>query len=187
MAPWSTIHFSAPLFFQPVKFFPLKRETHPLCGCACATITAPNNTAAARMASIFFTVKPPSPLARESEDLVERNLSQIQRSSSLFVLSPGSLARWFDSQPPVGLACFHVTDAQLRQVDRIALINLLQRKVRVIYFVLPRRHVFRIIRRGSDDRASLPNPHAKFLRGRLIVRVAEAMADASALDRMPNK
>src|SRR6267142_2883347 len=78
MVPCSTIHFSPPLFFQPVRSFPLNRETHSLGGRAFATTTAATNIAAARNAPILLTGKPPSLLVEESEGLVGRNLSQIQ-------------------------------------------------------------------------------------------------------------
>src|SRR6266850_3845656 len=84
MVPCSTIHFSPPLFFQPVRSFPLNRETHSLGGRAFATTTAATNIAAARNAPILLTANPPSLLVEESEGLVGRNLSQIQHRPRLF-------------------------------------------------------------------------------------------------------
>src|SRR5260370_28139127 len=79
---------------------------------------------------------------------------------------------------PVHFTGFQVADAQLRQVARIALINLLHGKIRVIHLVLPCRHVFRIVGRGSNHWTSLSHAHAEFPRGGLINRVAEAMRQA---------
>src|ERR1700687_3236036 len=146
MVPCSTTHFSSPLFFQPVRSFPLKRETHPLCGGAFATAATPRNIAAARKAPILFTAKPPSLLLEESEGLVGRNLSQIQRRPRLFPPVPSvSATAWLISNPPVSLPGFQVADAQLRQVAGIALIDLLKRKIVVPHLVLPRFHVFGIV------------------------------------------
>src|SRR5260370_8310452 len=49
---------------------------------------------------------------------------------------------------PVHFTGFQVADAQLRQVARIALINLLHGKIRVIHLVLPSLHAFPNIVRG---------------------------------------
>jgi len=65
------------LFFQPVKSFPLKRETQPLDGGTRAAPAMPRNSNAGRIAPIPFKVRLPVRL-RESEGLAERNLSQIQ-------------------------------------------------------------------------------------------------------------
>src|SRR5882762_6590766 len=78
MVPCSTIHFSPPLFFHPVRSFPLNRETHSLRGGAFATTAVATNIAAARNVPILLTGKPPPLLFEESEGLVGRNLSQIQ-------------------------------------------------------------------------------------------------------------
>src|SRR6267143_6538541 len=107
MVPRSTTHFSSPLFFQPVRSFPLKREIHPPFGGAFATTATPRNTAAATKAPILFTVKSPSLLTEKSQGLAGRNLSQIQRSLRLFpsitlsfreCLACIPSARWF---PPL--------------------------------------------------------------------------------------
>src|SRR5437667_3094646 len=100
---------------------------------------------------------------------------------------PSLRSRRFDSHPSVRLARLQVADAQLRQIARVALINLFHGKVRVVHFVLSRGHIFGIIGRGGDHRTSLLNAHAEFPGGRLIIRIAETMADAAALDGMTNK
>src|SRR5713226_5790308 len=94
---------------------------------------------------------------------------------------------WFVPDSAVDFPRFQVADAQSRQILLIALIYLLHGKIRVIKLILPCRHAFRIIRRGSDHRTSLSNAHAEFPRGWLIICVAEATSDASTLDRMADK
>src|SRR6266704_5490289 len=101
---------------------------------------------------------------------------------------PPVSSNWrFVTNPSVHFTGFQIADAQLRQVARIALRNLLHGKIRVIHLVLPCRHVLRIVGRGSNHRTSLSNAHAEFPRGGLIICVAEAMRDACAFHRVPNK
>src|SRR5947208_9848636 len=59
IVPCSTIHFSSPFFFQPLKSFPLKRATQPLARGAWAAAPSPKNKTAAKMPLHFFTAKPP--------------------------------------------------------------------------------------------------------------------------------
>src|SRR5260370_24451023 len=107
-----------------------------------------------------------------------RNFSQ---HLACFLPCPPVSSTWrFVTNAPVHSSRFQVADAQLRQVARIALINLLHGKVRVVHLVLPCRHVLRIVGRGSNHWTSLSNAHAEFPRGGLIIRVAEAMRDACA-------
>src|SRR5712691_13359570 len=91
------------------------------------------------------------------------------------------------SDLPADFAAWQVADAKLRQIVGVALIDLLQRKVRVFEFELAGRHIFRVICRGSSHRTSLSNAHPELSRGRLVIRVAEAMPDARALYRVPDE
>src|SRR5260370_37167377 len=87
------------------------------------------------------------------------------------------------TNPPVHFSRFQVADAQLRQVARIALINLLHGKVRVVHLVLPCRHVLRIVGRGSNHWTSLSNAHAEFPRGGLLISLTEPIPEAVAVHR----
>src|SRR6267143_1990064 len=102
---------AASAFIQPVRSFPLKRETHPPCGGAFATTATTTSTTEARKAPILLTVKSPSLLIEKSEGLAGRNLSQIQRSTCLFPSIALSFseclacilsARWFPPLPDRG-------------------------------------------------------------------------------------
>src|SRR5260370_3143995 len=170
MVPCSTTHFSAPLFFQPVKSFPLKRETHPLCTEDCATTAAPNNTAAARIAPILFTVGTSISAYARIRGLGRKklttNMMELQPVPSF---GPVALRRRLDSHSSIRLARFQVSYAKLRQVALVALINLLQREIRVIDFVLPRHHVFRVIRPVTNSQASLLNAQPEFPPSGLII------------------
>src|SRR6267154_4722304 len=129
MVSRSTTHFSSPLFFQPVRSFPLKRETHAPCGGAFATTATPRNTAAAKKALILFTVKSPSLLWKNHRAWPEETYHRFSGASACFLQLPlASGNAWFVSHRPVGFPRFKIADAQPRQILVIALINLLQRK-----------------------------------------------------------
>src|SRR6267378_5282035 len=59
MVPCSTTHFSAPLFIQPIKSFPLNNGTHTSSGRACALETSDRSSTTARRAPIPFTLISP--------------------------------------------------------------------------------------------------------------------------------
>src|SRR5882724_2597910 len=134
MVPCSTIHFSSPLFFHPVRSFPLKRETHSLCGGAFATTAATTSIAAARNAPILLTGKPPSLLLKNQRVRSGETYHKFNGDLACFLPLPSVSARGrFVTKSAIGFARLQIPDAQLRQVAGIALINLLHRQILVTH------------------------------------------------------
>src|SRR5216683_2463350 len=111
MVPCSTTHFSSPFFFQPVKSFSLKRDTHPLSGGALATTATPRNIAAARKAPILLTVKPPSCLLKNLRVWSEETYHRFSGDPAWFLQLPRFSERTVCNQcarslpPPPGRGC----------------------------------------------------------------------------------
>jgi len=128
----------APLFFQPVKSFPLKRDTQALFGqdWIAPQITSSNSTAAARnrlpvcpsKTSIYACARSRGAWAKE-------NYSQIQRSSSpVSFAHPMVIARVVDSIRPFVSQASKSRIPQLRQVAGSALENLFHEGDRAFNF-----------------------------------------------------
>src|SRR5580704_1715087 len=87
----------------------------------------------------------------------------------------------FVADAPVLLAGFQGADAQLRQVAGIALIDLLERKILTLNFMLPRFHLFRIIGGGRGYVTAGAHTNPELSGRRFIVGVIEAMSDAGTV------
>src|SRR5437879_13741218 len=72
MVPCSTTHFSAPLFFQPVKSFPLNSDTHASCGGASAAAPNPSSN---KTGAIPLVAIPPFPPGKASHYSVAKKVT----------------------------------------------------------------------------------------------------------------
>src|SRR4029077_10856116 len=99
----------------------------------------------------------------------------------------GSVGGRLVAQAAIFLARGQVANAESRQVLFVALKNLHHRQVLILNLVLSGLHIFRVIVRGGDDRASLPHADAKLRGSRLVICIAKAVSDASAVDKMTDK
>src|SRR5882757_2160741 len=134
MVPRSTTHFSFPLFFHPVKSFPLNSGTHALLGGTCAAIAPARNTAAARIAPILLTGKAPLLFLKKRRVWAEETYHSFGGEPSCFLplLQALAIGR-FDSQPPIGFPGDQIANAQFCQILLVTLIDLLQREVGIIH------------------------------------------------------
>src|SRR5215831_5927782 len=98
-----------------------------------------------------------------------------------------SRVHWLVGEPAIDFTCGKVADAQLREIIRIALINLFHRKVRLLHLVLAGRHAFGFIYISAHDRAALLHANAKFAGRWLVVFITEAMTDACAIHYVVNE
>ncbi len=83
---------------------------------------------------------------------------------------------------PGGFAGLKIMEAEFREVVQVALIELLEWRVRILHFIVAARHVFGIVIRVGDQRTSLrADADTKLSRGGFVVGIREAAADAGAV------
>ena len=89
------------------------------------------------------------------------------------------------AQATVFLASLEIANAQLGQIGRIALIDLLHWQVAIFYIVIAKLQIFRFVHsRGDYSAAFFYDPNPEFQCGGFVVRIEEAVLYARSIDQV---
>src|SRR5208282_4878279 len=95
--------------------------------------------------------------------------ARLPHSKALRILRVEGVIYRMVAQAAVLFVFGQVSDADLRKIGSFALVNLFYGKIFLLDVVGAILHVFAVVGRGGNYRASFVDTHAKLARGRLVV------------------